>query len=281
MLPVEQPFAVVVAGDQDTVPGAQPQLGAVVRGDHELGAGEQPSPGEAVPDGVVEGAHLVPGRGEDGHPGGVFRFGVLQVVGDHPVAQAVGVRGDVHPPVGQVGVQGAVDLAAAQLGERGLLPGLALAVVVPQLDAGPLGQRAEQPAGVDLGELGWITDQDDGRPGAVRVVEEPFQVPGADHPCLVDDQDVGVGQVAEPAPLVELQAGQQLGHRGRGDGGATSQAAGGQRGQRRAVRGAPGELPGQRGGGQPVGLARARGPDHHVQAPGAGDGPHHRGLVRA
>src|SRR5258707_1015102 len=61
-----------------------------------------------------------------------------------------------------------------------------------------LAERGEGAAGVDLGELAVVTDEDD--LGAVRAceVEELCELTGPNHACFVDDEDIGV----EPAAVM-------------------------------------------------------------------------------
>jgi hypothetical protein len=84
-------------------------------------------------------------------------------------------------------------------------PVVALTSVVDELDRFEApGESSEHPAGVDLGELPGIADQDNLGPGPLRCVEDGSEGPGAGHPGFVDDQNGPVVEV--PAAIVELDA---------------------------------------------------------------------------
>ena len=83
-------------------------------------------------------------------------------LGDQSLAEGVGVVVMVQSVVGDVGGQRVIGIAGAQVPERLALPSLDLAPVDgerrPTL---PPGEGNERGAGLDLGELAGIADQDD------------------------------------------------------------------------------------------------------------------------
>ena len=111
-----------------------------------------------------------------------------------PVAQqeglgVAGIVADGDVSVVEVGVEGVGGVAVAELAEGFDLPLVLLAPVVPELDDWlPLGQRGEQSAGGDLGELPWVTDEHGLGAGVLHVVEQAGEVAGARGTGLVDDQ---------------------------------------------------------------------------------------------
>ena len=61
-----------------------------------------------------------------------------------------------------VGGEGCIGVAVPEFVERGLFPAVLLPPVVGELDRRQSGgEGTEQPAGVDLGQLVWVTDQND------------------------------------------------------------------------------------------------------------------------
>jgi len=75
----------------------------------------------------------------------------------------------------------------AELGERFSFPGVVLAAVLGELDRLEThGEGGEGAAGVDLGELVMVADEDDLGAVSVGVVEETGQLAGADHGRFVD-----------------------------------------------------------------------------------------------
>ena len=150
---------------------------------------------------------------------------------------------------------------------------------------------AEQPAGVDLGQLGGVADQDEAGVVLDGVADQDEagvvlrggrqqggQVAGADHAGLVDDEHAARGQPAR-RPWV-LQAAQDRRDRGGGDAGRVLELLGGQGGG-----GAPDHelvvvAPGGAGGGQRGGLAGPGRPDHDGQPAGVqGEGADEVGLL--
>ena len=74
----------------------------------------------------------------------------------------VGARGDDEPALLLVGGGEGFDVAASQRVQRPAVPRLALPADLPQLDgAERLGQRAEGAAGLDLGQLAVVADEDE------------------------------------------------------------------------------------------------------------------------
>jgi hypothetical protein len=59
---------------------------------------------------------------------------------------------------------------------------------------GARGNRGEEPAGLDLAELGRIADQDQLGLRPLGVVNQPRHRPRVDHPGLVDHQDRALGK---------------------------------------------------------------------------------------
>ncbi len=73
--------------------------------------------------------------------------------------------------------------------ERGPLVRVGLASVLGQRDRwDAVGDGGEGAAGVDLGELAGVADQDELGPGVVGGVDEAGEVAGADHGGFVDDE---------------------------------------------------------------------------------------------
>ena len=139
-------------------------------------------------------------------------------VGDHGVAGGdcggVGVDAAVFVVCGD----GVVDVAVAKLGEGGAFPGLVLAPVLGEADGfESFAECAQEPAGVDLGELVGVADEDDFGVGGVAVVEEAGEESGADHSCFVDDEH-RVGGEGTVIGLVEV--GEKTGDGVAGDPGA-------------------------------------------------------------
>ena len=97
-----------------------------------------------------------------------------------------------------VGVERGGDVAVAQLVERGRAPTGGLAAVDGELGgsvAEGVDGGGEPAAGVDLGELVVVADEDHLRPRRPGGGDDPVQVDGAGHPGLVDDDDVRGGRV--------------------------------------------------------------------------------------
>ena len=85
-------------------------------------------------------------------------------------------------------------------------------------------ETAQEPAGVDLGELAGIADEDDLGVRGVGVVEDAGEESGADHAGFVDDED-RVGREAAVARVVEV--GEQAGDGVAGDAGGGFELGGG------------------------------------------------------
>ncbi len=114
------------------------------------------------------------------------------------------------------------------------------------------GEAGEGAAGVDGGELGGVTDEDQLRSSGGGVVEEPVEVAGADHPGLVDDHDVA-GPEVTPAGVEVTEEPVQ---RGGGDPGPVFELLGGSGGEGAPDDGVAACLPGVAGDSETAGLAR-------------------------
>jgi len=108
-------------------------------------------------------------------------------VGDGDVA--VGIQA----PHRQLGVP------VAQRGDDEPLLGVALAAVLHQLDHPDApGQGGQQAAGVDGRKLLGIADQDHLGPGPSHLVGQVGHEPSAQHPRLIDHEDIAGPQTAPP-----------------------------------------------------------------------------------
>ncbi len=82
-----------------------------------------------------------------------------------------------------------IDVAFTERGQRFAVPFLALAADLLELDrAEAVGERPERAAGLDLGELSVVADQDELRVRALGRLGELREVSGAGHAGLVDDE---------------------------------------------------------------------------------------------
>ena len=97
-----------------------------------------------------------------------------------------------------------VGAAGRELAGGVALPLLALAAHRHDLDAAvALVDRAERRSRLDRLELLRVTDQHDLGAARLDFTDHPLQLPRADHPGLVDHQDViGTEQLFAPAPLM-------------------------------------------------------------------------------
>src|SRR3990172_3089371 len=78
----------------------------------------------------------------------------------------------------------------AEFGQCGSFPFLVLSDVLGQLDGGEASrQGGEEAAGVDLGELAMVADQDELPGGSFDQVGDLGELAAADHACLVDYDD--------------------------------------------------------------------------------------------
>lgn len=110
-------------------------------------------------------------------------------VGDELFAGGFGSVGGDDPPVPAVGRDGVGGVTVAELVERVDLPAVLLAAVVVELDGGqPRGEGAEQAAGVDLGQLVRVPDEDHLHVAGLGLGEQAGELASADHPRLVRDQ---------------------------------------------------------------------------------------------
>jgi hypothetical protein len=198
----------VVAQGHDPIADGELVVTDLEDGLAELTDGEAPRSGSAVEVGevaAVQGEHDGVGAGD------VFAMPVL----DHLRAQLVGIAGGGDPTSAAHEQQGPFDFAVAHRPCRGALGREALAAVLGELVAAkPAGQHGEQPAGVDLGKLFGVTDQNHLRPGPGGVAHEPDQAATTQHAGLVDHDHASGGELSpagveiaeQPVGGVELDA---------------------------------------------------------------------------
>ena len=152
------------------------------------------------------------GSAQRGHDHVLAVVSVPGPVRDELVAEVVAVVGEGDVAVAGEPAEGLVDPAVAQVDERVPFDGVGLAEVGDEGDrVEPVGERPEQSAGFDLGELAVVPDGDHLGAGPVGVGEERGEVPGADHRGLVDHDR---GLVVEPGPAGAergLERGDRLG----------------------------------------------------------------------
>ena len=110
---------------------------------------------------------------------------------DEGVPGHLGAGGEGHPPRLVVGRDGSDYGAGAQFGQGLVLPHLVLlATVLLQLYGGQLfGQGTEGPARSNLWQLTGIAGQHDLGSPALGMSEEASELPGLDHPGLIDHHD--------------------------------------------------------------------------------------------
>ncbi len=110
----------------------------------------------------------------------------------------------LHGAWGEAANEAKVGVAGAQLGERVTLPGLGLAAVLDESACTEaVLQAAEGAAGVDLRELARVADEDDLGLCRFGTVEQPGQLAGPDHGCLID-HDHGPAVEAGTSDAVEV-----------------------------------------------------------------------------
>ncbi len=144
---------------------------------------------------------------------------------------------DEEPAPLPIRVDRLIDGSVSKLGEGVTFPLLALTDVRSEFrDRESVGERSEQAAGTDLGQLAIVTDQDQLPGRRLDEVSNGRELTGADHPRLVDHHDRTVGKAASVSALPD-QPGQ--GHRR--DPGGGVETGGGPTGECPAEDGATGE----------------------------------------
>lgn len=151
-----------------------------------------------------------------------------------------------------------------------------------QLGGRLLGERREQPTGLDLGELCRVADQDDRRGRLPHAAHQLLEVSRADHACFVHDQDASVGHGLLADGLAVLEEARHPGDGPRADARPLLQLLGGRRREAGAEHRRPVVRPDGPGGFQRRGLAGpGRAYDHLQARRPARQSPDHVGLVRA
>ena len=212
--------------------------------------------------GLVEARHL-------GTPDGQHHGVVARVVATRPSARPARdaprphLARAVHPPGPLVGGERNVGPPEAQGVESQALPGFALAPVLGELDGtDSLDEAGQGTAGLDLGQLAGIANEDELRPGVVGGGQESGQCPRPHHARLVDDDHVG-GPEAERSGA---DAGEHAGQGVRRDARPLRQRPGGAGRERRAEDARAGTFPGQPGRGEGEGLAGPGLAHHDIDA---------------
>ena len=187
---VDDPDPAVVAGGDDAVTDGEGALAPVERVGAEAAGGAHALAGAAVEIGDVSAA-----VGDHQRLLAVLDRGPPVVHERRPRRVGGGRRHD--PAMVVIGAGEALDVAVAQRRERVAVPRLVLAADLGQLErAESVGQRGEQAAGLDLGQLAIVADEHELGLRLLGRVEQAREVARADHAGLVDDQHRAPGRVA-------------------------------------------------------------------------------------
>ena len=149
--------------------------------------------------GLIEGAHLVVGMGED--DAAAVRRGLPVAVPavDQIVARLLACLGLMHHAVGAIGIQRFAGPAGRQIARGVALPVLALTANLADFRAAmALMDRAERRAGLDGLQLPDIADQHDLRAGFCGMRQHALQLARADHARLVDHQNIAAVSRSRP-----------------------------------------------------------------------------------